>query len=399
MIRLVALFLVFAAVIDTAPASAHTRSESHASWLVDGRAVGVAISVSNVEAQRIAVGGRDPGDAELAAYLARTVTARAAHRTCQMARAPRTIVAAPGFRRVELAFACPSARDIILHSDAFFDLVPSHVTLAQVLTPKGDLIEQLVTADSRDLATDGEGGRGLADAGFGQFVRMGVLHIFTGIDHISFLVGLVLIARRLRDLAFVVTGFTLGHSLTLALAVTGTIRPHAEYIDALVALTIALIGIENIAVASRRSSILAFVTAGGLLVMLALRLAGVGVLPPLLLLGAALFAGNYLIVSGHLQDAGRLRLIVTLVFGLIHGFGFAADLLQTPLPPARLAELLLGFNIGVELGQLSIVLLLWGGAAQLARWRLTLPRALVVDVVAAVLVALGTFWFVGRSFA
>ena len=58
---------------------------------------------------------------------------------------------------------------------------------------------------------------------------MGMMHIFTGVDHMSFLVGLVLISRRLRDLVFVVTGFTIGHSLTLALAVTGVIRPHAEY--------------------------------------------------------------------------------------------------------------------------------------------------------------------------
>ena len=78
------------------------------------------------------------------------------------------------------------------------------------------------------------------------------MHIFTGVDHMSFLLGLVLISRRLRDLVFVVTGFTIGHSLTLALAVTGVIRPHAEYIDALVALTIALIGAENIAVQTQR---------------------------------------------------------------------------------------------------------------------------------------------------
>ena len=65
-------------------------------------------------------------------------------------------------------------------------------------------------------------------------------------------------------------------------------------------------------------------------------------------------------VSGHLRDAARLRLAVTLVFGLIHGFGFAANLLEMWLLTERLFELLLGFNLGVEIGQLSLILTVLG---------------------------------------
>jgi hypothetical protein len=227
---------------------------------------------------------------------------------------------------------------------------------------------------------------------------MGIMHIFTGVDHMAFLVGLVLISRRLRDLVFVVTGFTIGHSLTLALAVTGVIRPHAEFIDALVALTIALIGAENIVVASRRPRVVALWTGGSLALMALMRLAGIGLLPPLLLIGSAMFAAYYLMVSGHLRDAGRIRLVVTLVFGLIHGFGFAADLLESRLPPDKLAQILLGFNLGVEAGQLSIVILLTAAVALLARLKWSLPRPIVVDVTASLLVAIGTYWFIGRSY-
>jgi hypothetical protein len=139
-------------------------------------------------------------------------------------------------------------------------------------------------------------------------------------------------------------------------------------------------------------------TGGALLLMTGLRLLGFGVLPPLLLLGAGLFASNYLLVSGHLRDAGRVRLIVTLVFGLIHGFGFAADLLESRLPAGRLAELLVGFNLGVEVGQLTLVLALTLATALLVRRGWALPRAIVTDVSAAGLVGLGTYWFVARSF-
>ena len=89
--------------------------------------------------------------------------------------------------------------------------------------------------------------------------------------------------------------------------------------------------------------------------------------------------------------------VVTLVFGLIHGFGFAADLLSEAIPPAKLAELLVGFNVGVEIGQLTVVSVLTVAVLLLRRARLTFPRAIVVDVCASGLVMIGTYWFVSRS--
>lgn len=395
------LRLIWAALIAAVlagPAAAHTRSESHSSWLVDGNAVRLSFTVSDVEAKRITRDGTVPDDRALIAYLAAREGAAAGSQPCRTSIPPRPTAAAAGYRRIEFNYQCPVADGIVLRNGAFFELVPTHVNLAQIQTANGDFAEQLLTGDHQAIELEGADGEGLANAGFLEFVRMGIMHIFTGIDHMSFLVGLVLISRRLRDLAFVVTGFTLGHSLTLALAVTGIIRPHAEFIDALVALTIALIGVENIAVATRRPGLVALWTGSALAIMFALRLAGIGLLPPLLLLGAGLFSANYLMISGHVRDAGRLRLVVTLVFGLIHGFGFAADLLNDPIPPARLAELLVGFNLGVEIGQLSLVLALSGGIWLLHRWRLTLPRPITVDVCASALVAVGVYWFVGRSF-
>lgn len=398
--QLISLLLaMFGAFLAAGPASAHTRSESHGAWLVDGRAVHLSFAISDVEAQRIVKNGTRPSDAALIAYLRGKERVTAGEQPCRAVSPPRPTAAAAGYRRIEFSFQCPSAVGIVLHSEAFFDLVPTHVNMAQIQTADGTFAEQLLTRDSTTVEMDGASGQGLESAGFLEFVRMGIMHIFTGIDHMSFLVGLVLISRRFRDLAFVVTGFTIRHSLTLALAVTGIIRPHAEFIDALVALTIALIGVENVAVATRRPGLVALWTGGVLAVMFGLRLLGIGLLPPLLLLGAGLFAANYLMISGHLRDAGRLRLVVTLVFGLIHGFGFAADLLNDPIPPARLAELLVGFNLGVEVGQLTLVLVLSGAVWILHRLRLTLPRPIVVDVCASALVGVGMFWFIGRSFS
>jgi hypothetical protein len=139
---------------------------------------------------------------------------------------------------------------------------------------------------------------------------------------------------------------------------------------------------------------------GGMLLLMAIgHMLGMGGLPTLLLLGAGLFAANYLMISGHLQNAARVRLVVTLVFGLIHGFGFAADLLEMKLPTERLAELLVGFNMGVEIGQVTLVLSVLAIVAIMMKLKLALPRPLVVDVCSAALVGIGLYWFLGRSYA
>ena len=380
-------------------ASAHTKSETYTVWHISGASVRSTFSIPLVEADRLAksAGGRATND-EVARYLAEHVWVTSQAGRCSTPTPIRAVAATEQFRRFELAFRCTSAENLEIHSSAFFELVPSHVTLAQIETDSGDLIEQMITNEQRTIATSGGGDSELRSASFLQYMKMGVMHIFTGVDHMSFLLGLVLISRRVRDLAFVITGFTLGHSATLALAVTGVLRPHAEYIDALVALTIALIGAENIAVATRKPEVISIGVASLLTVMAIASAAGFGSLPASLLAGAALFGASYLMMSGHLYDAARLRLVVTLVFGLIHGFGFAADLLEMKLPTERLVELLVGFNLGVEVGQLTLVFSLLGIVALLARLRITLPRPIVVDVLSAGLVGLGMYWFISRSF-
>lgn len=376
---------------------AHTKSETHSVWQIAGNDVHLTFTMPLLESGRLAKPGEEqPPDARVLDYLRQHLSVGSGA-PCTV-RQERALAATAQFRRFELIFTCASAADVKLHSSAFFELVPSHVTFAQIETADGEFIEQLFTSDHREVDASAGDAR-LREAGFTEYIRLGIMHILTGPDHMCFLLGLVLISRRLRDLIFVVTGFTIGHSITLALAVTGILRPHAEYIDALVALTIAVIGAENIAVATHRPGAVATGIGLPLLAMAAAAAAGIGTLPPLLLLGAGLFCSNYLMLSGHVRDAGRLRLVVTLVFGLIHGFGFAATLLEMQLPKPKLAQILVGFNLGVEIGQLSLVLTLMGLVRLLARAKLSLPRPIVVDVVAGSLVAVGVYWFVGRSYA
>jgi HupE / UreJ protein len=388
-----------ALILGVSAAGAHTRSQSHSVWEIKGVDVDLVMTIPVIEADRLSNDRMPPSDEQMKSYLEERVYPLAGGKRCATVPPVQTLSAAPGFRKYDFTFKCATQNDLQLHSGAFFDLIVSHTNFAQVQNAAtGEFTEQLFSAEHQTVDVTGGAGSRLKSARFVEFVRMGTMHIFTGVDHMSFLLGLVLISRRLRDLVFVVTGFTIGHSLTLALAVTGVLRPHAEYIDALVALTIALIGAENIVVQTHKPTPVA-VTAGAALALMALlQWLGLGGLPSLLLLGAGLFTANYLMISGRLRDAGRLRILITLVFGLIHGFGFAADLLELQLPTERLAELLVGFNLGVEIGQLILVVGATLLVAALARYRWTLPRPLVVDVASSFLVALGVFWFVSRSY-
>jgi HupE/UreJ protein len=394
------LCLILTAALAAPPADSHTRSQSHSVWEINGQFVDLIVTIPEIEADRLATDATPVSAARLSEYLARKTYAVADGKRCVLIPPVQPLAALAGFRKFDFTFKCDSARNLQIHSGAFFDLVPSHTNFAQVQNvATGEFTEQLITNDHQTVdVTGGEGSR-LKNASFFEFVRMGTMHIFTGVDHMSFLLGLVLISRRLRDLVFVVTGFTIGHSLTLALAVTGVLRPHAEYIDALIALTIALIGAENIVVQTRKPKLVALGAAVSLGLMAVSQFLGFGGLPSLLLLGSGLFTANYLLISGNIRDAGRLRVLITLVFGLIHGFGFAADLLELQLPTERLAELLVGFNLGVEAGQLALVIGATMLVAALRKLHLALPRPIVVDVASTFLVALGVFWFVSRSYA
>jgi hypothetical protein len=365
--------------------------------LIDKRLVRTTITFPDKEAENIAR-GRRPSDAEIVSYLTPRIGVSSGGQACRATAPGRMLEAATGYRRSEYVFDCPTDKNLVLQFEGFFDLVPSHFDFAQIQLADGDVVEQLFTqSDTRFDLSESQGGK-FKSAGFIDFVKMGIMHIFTGVDHMSFLLGLVLISSRLRDLVFVVSGFTLGHSITLALAVTGIIRPHAQYIDALVALTIALVGVENIVVSLEKPTKLALATGGFLLILAILSIGGIGVLPPTLLLGAAIFSGAYLLVSGQLHDSGRLRMVVTTIFGLIHGFGFAADLLEAKLPPEKLAQILFGFNIGVEVGQLTVVLAISGLVMLARRVRLASPRPITVDVLGSALIAEGVAWFLSRSF-
>lgn len=187
------------------------------------------------------------------------------------------------------------------------------------------------------------------------FVPAGVHHILTGPDHVLFLVGLLLLGGSLWRLGTIATAFTVGHSITLSLAVLGVVHIAPRIIEPAIALSIAVVGIDNLLVGSERA-------------------------------------------RKGLQSASRLRDLRPWLaggFGLVHGFGFAGVLLELNLPAGALGWSLASFNVGVEGGQLLVLIPVAAGLHALRRWNGVLADRGVVTGSIAVTGA-GLIWFVQR---
>jgi hypothetical protein len=227
---------------------------------------------------------------------------------------------------------------------------------------------------------------------------LGVEHILSGYDHVAFLIALLLLAHTLAEVVVLVSSFTVAHSITLALAGLGLATPSPRAVEALIGFSIALVAIENAWLLSGRGRAVPRALACGLIAMGGAAGLGAIALPPLVFAGLTLFSLSHFSLLERARDGRRLRSIVAFCFGLVHGFGFAGVLAEIVTDPARLVRALLGFNLGVEVGQLAVIALVWPVLVLATRVREGMPRRVLAEVGSAVVCGLGTFWFVARSF-
>jgi hypothetical protein len=171
-------------------------------------------------------------------------------------------------------------------------------------------------------------------------------------------------------------------------------------VEALIGFSIALVAAENLAVRAHAHRFVARTAAAALAVLAGLAYAGWprGGPPGRTLLGLALFSACYLTLAARSGASRRLRPAITLLFGLVHGFGFASVLAEIGLPRDRLVAALLGFNLGVEVGQLVALAGILAVGAVVSRLAAAPRRALAADALSAALCALGLFWFVVRAY-
>jgi hypothetical protein len=375
---------------------AHERSESFSKWRQQDGLVSLRFTVSTREATRIPATGTALEPATmLARYLEPRIQVRDQSGNCQRGRGFRPVKARSGYLQVTAHWRCDGAPDRII-INSFFDLAAEHAHFATLEMP-GGATQRLLTSEQRtwDLVTGPAAGRPGTPT-FASFLGLGFRHVLSGLDHVLFLMVLLTACRRARELFWAVTGFTLGHSLTLGLAATGSVEPNIPAIEAMIGLTIALVAAERAAHRQDQARVLA-ISCSGALLLLAFGTRWLGGLQPGLLSALALFVFCYLMLAPGLAEHGVFKVLVTSLFGLVHGLGFATAFLASNLGPGQLLVPLAGFNTGLELGQLAVVGLL-GAVSLLLRAR---PRLATwsANLTGAAGCALGVYWFIQRGFS
>jgi hypothetical protein len=390
-----AALLVFLCV--AADAAAHTRSQSLSRWTIEGDRISVRIEADAIDVTRLyAFGSEAPLEAALAEEVANGFRVSAGGQDCAADGDPRASIAPGGRVIAAWSFTCPTgalARSAVeIESRLFLRVAPSHLHFVALSDAKGRSAEAVLTEPHpRAMLTPAAAP---AVQPFGEtawsFVPVGAEHVWTGLDHVAFILALVLFtAGRWRKLVLAVTGFTLGHTATLGLAAIGAIQPDTLAIEALIGFTIAFVALEIGESGPARMRAVSGPAAAVLALAGAAALGGALPMSPLVWFGLAIF------VYAYPRGFPRGAALLALMFGLIHGCGFAGALAELELPQPRLLAALLGFNLGVEFGQLAVI-----AGALAAGLALRHAPALVTRHAAhaagAALFALGAYWFVSR---
>ncbi len=396
--RLAALALTAVALLTSA-ASAHTRSTSYSTWEIEGTRAKVRFDIPQYELTRLPWGIVAPPalPPELARYLTRALRLEARGVACEVVEDPRALAAPQGRAVIEWRVVCPSADGLALVSEVLQEVAPSHLHFAKLRGAK--VTERVLTSSApRWELPAGEDAKPVVGSSVGAYLKLGIEHIATGTDHLVFLLGLLLLAAGSGEVIRVVTGFTAAHSITLGLAALGRVEPEAAAVEALIGLSIALVAAENAWLLGGRPRALPLLAALTLAALGGAAWLGAGAIPPAAYLGLALFVACYFALLARSERPARLRFAVAFCFGLVHGFGFAGVLSEFALPQGRLLPALLGFNLGVELGQLAIVAVFFAAIALAARVVRGSARTLARDFANAAVCGLGIYWWVSRGY-
>jgi hydrogenase/urease accessory protein HupE len=246
--------------------------------------------------------------------------------------------------RMHATVPLENAPGVVVFESAMFTYDPVHQTFVNVYE-MNDLRLQAILDVTKTRVEYFSGSRQGAFAVFQKFVPSGFEHILIGPDHLLFLTGLLLLGGSLRRLTLIVTAFTIAHSITLSLAALNILHPSARIVEPAIALSIIYVGIDNLMVKGGRD----------------------------------------------------VRAWIAFGFGFIHGFGFANVLQSMDLPRRALGWSLFSFNLGVELGQLLVVLAVGSAIVALHARQPNTGRRLAT--VGSIIVSVaGAYWFIQRVF-
>lgn len=388
----------------TFPANSHQISQSFSNWTIEEKNITAVFSVAPRYITLLPVldGYYDSLEDQLSNHLKKNIKIFSNEKPCVISSSILTKRNEDNSIKAMLNFEClETGNTLSIENNSFFDASAGHIHFARIKINSNDWEETIFTSTRKKNEFSLISGKNQQSSFevFFDYIKLGFEHILLGFDHLAFLMTLLLVSLNLKKVFFTVTGFTIGHSITLALAALGLVQPSSVAIEALIGFTILLVASQALLLEDKKSPIFLKSSIGFLIVLGFASIIFGGIVSPLTWLGLIIFMISYSYLVEVKKDAETFNPALTLVFGLIHGFGFASVLLELGLPKGKAVSSLFGFNLGVELGQILVVTLAIFTLYVLGKTKLINYKDIFYNVSALLLIALGTFWFVGRVFS
>ena len=390
------------------PLNAHYFSESFSKWNVVDNKVEANFSLLTLESTRIfqvenyqkIMFEENLSETDVfKIYLSQHLKVTSEGKNCSLIDEIKELNSQEGSLNLSLNFECPSNKEIKIINNALFNLVQSHIHIARIYIDNNLYTEKALFFNDQSIDLNEEKENNSFSNSFYKFFSLGLDHILSGYDHLLFILGLLLLVTNLKRLLLVITGFTIGHSLTLSLSVINIIQVKSSLVEALIGYTIMFVGLEYLYKENNDHRVsMIFITTLSLLLLIFGNLINPN-FPYFLILGILLFSLGYFYLLKNLNSENNLLSIITIIFGLIHGFGFGGFLLGSKISSENIFSGLLGFNLGVEVGQIIFVLLI----LLIYKLLMTLKITKIIEVMKNLsffaVVFFGFFFFIQRLIA
>ncbi len=387
---------------------AHYFSESYSNWIISDNKVSATFTILKLEATRVLqidkfqeIGQEkqlSEGEVFLE-YFKPRISVLESSKECLLDNEPSLINGKDEYHTIELGYLCASTNSIKIINNVLFDIAQSHVHLSRISINDQILEKALFYNDQtifiNDLKTNKE--KSFVDS-LTNFISTGMKHILTGFDHLIFLMGLIILVNNFKHLLIVITGFTLGHSVTLALVALNIVAPNTLMIEALIGFTILFIAAEYmmkeeknfIPIIAILLFILTFAAISSLFLEISMTLIS--------FMALILITIGYFGILRNLKNKGSFRVIITSLFGVIHGFGFGTFLFNSEFDQTNIISALFGFNLGVEIGQIIFLMIFILLNLSLIKLLKSKNYQYLMQTLMIIVSSLGFYWFIQRLY-
>ena len=380
-------------------AFAHTRSVSYSNWLITNDEIVMTFSAPAREVTKLKEYKTLYPDlsASLNKHLLDSIILNPEGSLIKS----KALITEQGTIAIEHTYSIKANSLLIIEMNAFYEVSSNHTHYATHKTIDGKNRSIIVNQNNRTIEITPNSQK-LQDENFKNvlfgYINLGFTHILSGLDHLVFLLVLLLLCRSLKELIFTATGFTIGHSVSLFLAASNLLIPNTKIIESLIGFTIVIAAIEAI-----RLPIMELKRVRVFSMMLFISIFVISIFTAyinnsLLIIGMGLLTISYLRLIEDENASSKYRPVLAAIFGIIHGFGFANILNEIGIIKANFLLALLGFNIGVELGQILVLSLLWFIYVHMKRNMKNKHFAGIRTLLSSILLAIGLYWFITRSF-